>query len=363
MTKLLKWLGIQDAFQKGLIARIISILCLLYIAFGLVFVTARVVMTLSPTLPDAHWTDILIESSILIVGIITLFFIRADRMQAASRVIMTGLFFAVALQAYFIGNPANDVGAAMGLQLFAILAILLLDRRDRWIAVILVVAVFVGLNLLSSSGKLLPSINLTPSGKIMFALFIWFSVSIIIALVLLSTMGAMRREPQILQQRLAQLDQSGSERPAQTDLSYISTHDDLTGLYNRLFFETEFTRLEKSRQYPISIIMAKVADLKEISKTHGTSAGDQLLISAARLFLRVFRQEDIVSRYGEDEFAVLLPNSDQSSLIVVMDRIQKQLMAYNQKHTRQPMHILFGSSTTNQGESLKGNLKLAKSKL
>ncbi len=109
--------------------------------------------------------------------------------------------------------------------------------------------------------------------------------------------------------------------------------------------------------------MAKVADLKEISKTHGTSAGDQLLISAARLFLRVFRQEDIVSRYGEDEFAVLLPNSDQSSLIVVMDRIQKQLMAYNQKHTRQPMHILFGSSTTNQGESLKGNLKLAKSKL
>jgi hypothetical protein len=266
MTKLLKWLGIQEAFHKGLIARIITILCLLYIAFGIFFVSARLVMTISPALPDAHWTDMLIESSILLVGVVTLFYIRADRMQAASRVIMIGLFFAVALQAYFIGDPASDVGAAMGLQLFAILAILLLDRRDRWIAVLLVIAVFIGLNILSTSGKILPTISLTPAGKVMFALFIWFSVSVIIALVLMAAMGAMRREPQLIQQRLAQMEQSANAGSVSTDLSYISTHDDLTGLFNRLFFETEFSRLEKGRQYPISIIMAEIAGLDESKK-------------------------------------------------------------------------------------------------
>ena len=363
MTKLLKWLGIQEAFQKGLIARIITILCLLYIAFGIIFVSARLVMTISPALPDAHWTDMLIESSILLVGVVTLFYIRADRMQAASRVIMIGLFFAVALQAYFIGDPASDVGAAMGLQLFAILAILLLDRRDRWIAVLLVIAVFIGLNILSTSGKILPTISLTPSGKVMFALFIWFSVSVIIALVLMAAMGAMRREPQLIQQRLAQMEQSANAGSVSTDLSYISTHDDLTGLYNRLFFETEFSRLEKGRQYPISIIMAEIAGLDENKKANGSRATDQLKINAARLFARAFRQEDIVSCYSEDEFAILLPNTDQAALAVVMNRIEKQLSAYNQSHSHMPIHFLFGTSTTNQGESLKEKFRLAKKQL
>ncbi len=360
MKKLLGLLGIQEAFNKGLIARIITILCLLYIIFGIVFLGVRLVMTISPAFPDAHWTDVLIESSIFLVGIITLLFIRADRMQAASRLIMAGMFFAVALQAYFIGNPANDVGAAMGLQLFAILAVLLLDRRDRWIALILVVAVFVGLNLLSTSGMILPTITLTPSGKIMFALFIWFSVSIIIGLLLMAAMGAMRREPQILQQSLSQ---SAATVLPQTDISYLSTHDDLTGLYNRLFFETEFTRLEKSRQYPISIIMAKVNQLKVVEENHGTSAGDQLLIGAARLFTKVFRQEDIVTRYSKDEFAVLLPNSDEAVLKIVLNRIEKQMSLYNQKHAQIPLHMALGSGTAKQGDSLKEKLKLVKKQL
>jgi diguanylate cyclase (GGDEF)-like protein len=320
-------------------------------------------MILSPSLPDAHWTDILIESSILLVGIITMLFIRADRMRAASRVIMTGLFFAVALQAYFIGNPANDVGAAMGLQLFAILAILLLDRQDRWIAVFLVIAVFIGLNLLSTSGKILPTITLTPSGKIMFALFIWFSVSIILALVLLSAMGAMRREPELIQQRLTQLEAAANKGLVATDLSYISTHDDMTGLFNRLFFETEFSRLEKGRQFPISIIFTEISGLKEIRETQGAAISDQMRISAARLFSNVFRQEDIVACYTENEFAVLLPNSDESALDVVMERIEKRLSSYNDRHANLPLILLFGTSTTNKGESLKTKLKAAKNQL
>jgi diguanylate cyclase (GGDEF)-like protein len=360
MKKFLKWLGVQDAFEKGLIARILVILCILYIIFGVGFVSARLVMTVLPGFPKANWTDLLIESSFFFVGIITLFLIRSDHLQAASRVVLTGMLFGVTLQAYFIGDPANDVAGAMGLLLFAILAILLLDRRDRWIAIFAVIGIFIALNVLSASGRLLPVVNLTPMGKTLFAFFIWLTVGIIIALVLIATMGAMRREPQLIQQRLDGLAQSESNGTTQNDLSFLSTHDDLTGLYNRLFFETEFTRLEKSRLYPISIIMADIDGLKKVNDKFGNRTGDEQLINVARLLTKVFRQEDIVSRYGDDEFAILLPGSDTAVVDVVMNRINKQINAYNKDHSSLPISISIGVSTAKQGESLKNHLRLAK---
>ena len=208
MHKILKRLGVQDAFNKGLIARIVVILCLLFIVFGAIFVIIRIVMTLLPGVQDAHWTDMLIESVIFIVGLITLWFIRADKMRAASRVILGGLLFVVTLQAYFLGDPTSDITGAMGLLLFAILAILLLDRSDRWIAIILVVGIFIGLNVLASSGNLLPARPLTPFGKTLLTLFVWGSVGTIIAIVMIAAMGAMRREPHLIQQQIDELDKA-----------------------------------------------------------------------------------------------------------------------------------------------------------
>ena len=360
MKKFIKWLGIQEALEKGLIARILVILCLLYIIFGIVFVTIRIVMTLSPALPDAHWTDMLIESMILLIGLFTLWLIRKDRMRAASRVILGCLLLAVSMQAYFIGDPANDVAGAMGLLLFAILAILILDRWDRWIAVFLVVCVIVGLNIMAASGNLLPAVTLTPMGKTYFSFFIWLTVSMIISVLLVAAMGAMRREPQLLQQRIAESDLSGDGGVGAANLPYLSTHDDLTGLYNRLFFETEFTRLEKSRLFPISIIIADLDGMKKVNETFGLKTGDQLMINVARLFTKVFRQEDIVCRYGDDEFAVLLPDTDPSIVQIIMSRIEKQIDDYNKGHVDLPIRISIGTSTAAQGESLKNHLKLAR---
>ena len=354
MIKLLKKLGIKEFYDKGLIARILVILCLAYIVFGIFFLTVRLVMTLSPAYPAAHWTDVLIESMILIVGIATFFMIRADNMKGASRLIMSGMFIAVALQAYFIADPSGDVGSAMGIQLFAITAVLLLDSRDRWVALILAVLVLVGLNYMYATGRLNPAITLTPSGKIMFSLFIWFSVSLIISLMIIATMGAMRREPQFLEKVL-----NGSSDSSGNDLSFISTHDGLTGLYNRLFFETEFNRLEKSRLYPISIIVAKILDLQSIQASHGTQVADEQVMNLSSLFTNVFRQEDIVSRYGQDEFAVLLPSADTDILDIVMGRLDKHLEIFNSAHTNLPLKISFGTSTAQRGESLKTHLKSA----
>src|SRR5665648_409283 len=67
------------------------------------------------------------------------------------------------------------------------------------------------------------------------------------------------------------------------EISYISYHDFLTGLYNRIYFEEEKKRLDTPRQLPISIIMGDVNGLKLVNDGFGHSKGDEVLIEIAKI--------------------------------------------------------------------------------
>ncbi len=93
-------------------------------------------------------------------------------------------------------------------------------------------------------------------------------------------------------------------------MEYLSYNDQLTGLYNRRFFEEELLRLDIEKNLPLTIIMADVNGLKLVNDSFGHSAGDKLLIKVAEVLMAGCRSNDIVARLGGDEFAILLPKTD-----------------------------------------------------
>ncbi|MFW6030313.1 MAG: sensor domain-containing diguanylate cyclase, partial [Halanaerobiales bacterium] len=100
-------------------------------------------------------------------------------------------------------------------------------------------------------------------------------------------------------------------RKKQRQLEYLSYHDELTGLYNRAFFNEEINRLDTKREIPLSIIVADVNGLKLVNDTYGHSIGDKLIIETAKLLKSNLRSEDILARFGGDEFAIILSQTSE----------------------------------------------------
>jgi diguanylate cyclase (GGDEF)-like protein/PAS domain S-box-containing protein len=106
---------------------------------------------------------------------------------------------------------------------------------------------------------------------------------------------------------------------------YLSYHDQLTGLYNRRFFEEELLRLDTSRNYPISVLMIDVNGLKLMNDAFGHEAGDELIVTLAKSMKYIFRSDDIISRVGGDEFVILLPSTNESDVKKLSKRLMEDL--------------------------------------
>jgi diguanylate cyclase (GGDEF)-like protein/PAS domain S-box-containing protein len=109
-----------------------------------------------------------------------------------------------------------------------------------------------------------------------------------------------------------------------------SVRDHLTGLFNRRYMEETLDRelLRAARkQFSLGIIMLDVDDLKRFNDTYGHAAGDAILRELGDLLLKHVRGEDIPSRYGGDEFIIVLPDA---SLDVTRERAE--LLRQNAHH-------------------------------
>jgi diguanylate cyclase (GGDEF)-like protein/PAS domain S-box-containing protein len=139
---------------------------------------------------------------------------------------------------------------------------------------------------------------------------------------------------------------------ADEQLRFLSTHDTLTGLYNRAFFEAEIKRVERGRLAQVSIVMADVDGLKQVNDQRGHEAGDHMLRQTAQLLREAFRAEDIVARIGGDEFAALLPQADMAAAAICLQRVRARTAAYNAAHASSPLSISLGMATADAGHDI-----------
>jgi|LGOV01.1.fsa_nt_gb diguanylate cyclase (GGDEF)-like protein/PAS domain S-box-containing protein len=105
------------------------------------------------------------------------------------------------------------------------------------------------------------------------------------------------------------------------EIKYASQHDFLTGLYNRYFIEAELNRLDTERQLPLSIISGDINGLKLINDSYGHAEGDNLISEIGNILKKATRSEDIISRWGGDEFLILLPQTSYENSQKVTSRI------------------------------------------
>lgn len=142
-------------------------------------------------------------------------------------------------------------------------------------------------------------------------------------------------------------------------LQFLSSHDSLTGLYNRAHFETEFERAAQERNYPVSVIMVDLDGLKVVNDSLGHAAGDHMISTAAGLLRDVFRPDDLVARIGGDEFAVLLLRSDECMASRAVTRIRETAMKYREGNDAVRVRFSLGSATAANREEIENLLHLA----
>ena len=129
-------------------------------------------------------------------------------------------------------------------------------------------------------------------------------------------------------------------------LRFISLHDHLTGLYNRSHFEAEMKRLESNGEYPITIMSADLDGLKAVNDTFGHARGDELLKRCAGALRKALRKTDILARVGGDEFAVLLPGSDEETGKTITDRICSFIDQHNRENPGLSLSVSLGMATS-----------------
>jgi len=137
----------------------------------------------------------------------------------------------------------------------------------------------------------------------------------------------------------------------QKHLEYQTQVDSLTGLFNRRAFEKKIhEEFERSKRYhnPLSVLILDIDNFKTINDTYGHHGGDAALVKISETFREKTRQTDFPSRYGGEEFVLVLPETDQDSALQVASKIHEAIRSCAFGTTARPytMTVSIGVSST-----------------
>lgn len=112
----------------------------------------------------------------------------------------------------------------------------------------------------------------------------------------------------------------------QEDLKLLASIDPLTRLYNRRYFTqtaNSILDLAQRNQTKTSVILLDIDKFKKVNDTYGHKAGDDALVALASNLLSFSRKSDVISRWGGEEFVLLLPNTDINGALIIAEKIRK----------------------------------------
>lgn len=135
-------------------------------------------------------------------------------------------------------------------------------------------------------------------------------------------------------------------------VKYLSFHDEMTGLYNRRYFENKLEELNNPTQHNPSVIIADINNLKVINDNHGHKKGDQYIKTAANLLKSELREKDIIARIGGDEFAIILPDTNEEECLKIIKRIKKKTKRHSEKYFSIAFGYIYNSQKYNSLEEM-----------
>jgi diguanylate cyclase (GGDEF)-like protein len=124
-------------------------------------------------------------------------------------------------------------------------------------------------------------------------------------------------------------------KKAEDYLHYFGTHDVMTGLYNRAYFDETLSRLDTNRREPISVMVLDLNGLKAANDSLGHQEGDNLIHRAAEVIKAGLDESHLPARIGGDEFVIIMPDVDMHSAHEMTERF-RSLVAINNKFYREP---------------------------
>lgn len=131
----------------------------------------------------------------------------------------------------------------------------------------------------------------------------------------------------------------------------LAITDGLTRLYNNFYFKDQLSKeIDRARRYlqPVSFIMTDIDHFKHYNDTHGHPQGDMVLRRVAETLKGSFRKTDIVTRYGGEEFAIIMPQTDKVQALVAAKKVWRSVIEYPFPHgNTQPL----GQVTVSMGLS------------
>ena len=137
-------------------------------------------------------------------------------------------------------------------------------------------------------------------------------------------------------------------------LEYISTHDTLTNIYNRSFFNTTIeTKIKSANRYGhhFGLIILDIDYFKKVNDTYGHAVGDSVLIGIAEILKSNSREDDIVARWGGEEFVILLPHTNLEGSSLLAQKIRLLIEESSLLNTKITASLGVGVYTQNESKN------------